>query len=96
MAPCIRHNTLKALRHLVKKKGTSLSEVIADEIEENGLGAWLTVASKFTVRESKVSGIVDHEHNHRHSHESVSETSQWIEEVLRADEESPAKEPRTH
>ena len=96
MAPCIRHNTLKALKLISRKKGLTLSEVIAEEIEDIGLAEWLKVASKFNAREARLEGVVNHQHDHRHTAEPVSETTEWVVGMLGGDPASETEKPSTH
>ena len=86
MGPLIRHNTLKALQELCRRKDKPLYMVIADIMEEHGLIEWLKVAAKFNVKETRVEGAVSHRHDHVVS-QPVSETDKFVSELLSTDGE---------
>ena len=80
-------NTFKA----VEKRGKLISEILADEFEENPI-KFMELASKLIPRE--LNGNVNHDHNHKHTHESVSDTNEWIEGMLKGSTNSENKKPR--
>lgn len=90
IAPAMRASFLSALQIYRKRHGKTLPEALADWMEEKPIEV-INAMAKFTVRETKVEGSV--EHKHQHTHESVSETTEWIEGMLRTSEKGEAQEP---
>lgn len=75
----------------IDKRGKVISEILADEFEKNPI-KFMELASKLMPRE--IQGKMEHEH--KHTHESISATSEWITDMLGADQESETKKPSTH
>ncbi len=63
VAPIVRHAFLNAMKEVSRRKGKNFSAVMADWLEENPIQT-LNAVSKFLVREKKVEGHVEHNHQH--------------------------------
>lgn len=91
IAPTIRGAFLTAIGNIEKDTGKTFSKLMQECIEENGLLAVLDRVSKFTVREKKIEGKVNHEH--QHTIKPVSESLEWLEAVIDSGQDSSPKEP---
>jgi len=75
----------------VENRGKVISEVLADEFENNPI-KFMELASKFMPKE--VSGNVSHEH--KHEHVAISEINSWLAGITGQPEDSDSKTPNTH
>ena len=89
IAPAMRANFMKALQIYRKRHNKTLPEALADWLEEKPIEV-INAMSKFAVKESRVEAKVDHQH--KHTHESVSETAEWLTDMLRTSEKGKTKE----
>lgn len=92
IAPQIRMWSAAGLRKLAQRQKITVPELFANWFEADPAGM-LRAVSRFSVRESEVTGTMQHEHSHRHTHEPISETVGWIEGVLGDAEEGEITEP---
>lgn len=94
IAPKIRAGFVRAA---ARKGNGNAEEAIATQIEklwEKDFLAILQAIGKFTVRENKVSGKIEHEHDHKHR--SLSETDAWIAEVTGRRPDSTSEKSLPH
>jgi hypothetical protein len=90
IAPIMRAGFANGLRLYAKKKGMTIPEVFCSWLEEDWQ-AVLTNIARYTVREAKISGQV--QHDHKHTSEPVSNTLNWIEELIGDATEGEIAEP---
>jgi len=97
VGPLLRHNTLRALwlmkqeRQAQHGRRFGMDELILEMIESVGPVEWFKMLSRYSPK--TVDKQVTHDHTVRHTHESVSDTAEWIGEVLGRGSEDEAKEP---
>lgn len=63
IAPAIRNSFFKGFKKYCRKHNMTFSDAFAKLIEDEGLLPVLDRVSKFTVRESQVTGTIDHKHS---------------------------------
>lgn len=78
---------------VVEKRGTLISELLANEFEANPI-RFMELAAKLMPKDH--TGEIDHNHDHRHSNEPISESSEWLAETIGESEDSSTAESRTH
>ena len=71
--------------------GEPLEKILETKLKEDPLGT-LRAISPFCPKEVSVDGKLEHEHRH----ESVSETAQWLAEVIESGSDSESKKPLSH
>jgi len=82
VAPWVRHNFLKAIRELVRRKGVSAHHIMADWLEEDPLGTLRAVALFQERQRVDVTGSVSHKHDH--DHRAVAESDATSSELVAA------------
>ena len=83
VASKIRNAFLSAISN-----GKPLEEILEEKLKEDPLGT-LRAISPFCPKEVSVDGKLEHEHRH----ESVSETAQWLAEVIESGSDSESTKP---
>lgn len=91
VAPVVRSAFLTALERIKNEQGITFSQIIAKWMIEDP-GAVLNAVSKFTVREAKLEGKVEHEHKHV----GVSQINDWLAEFTKGSEDSDDKTTGPH
>ena len=93
----MRHAFIKGIGIVARRAGKTVPELMAEWIEEDWK-AVITAMGKYTVRESAVTGKVEHEHKHDHAHrvEPVTETGRWLAGLAGAGADSEMPESRPH
>ena len=91
IAPVVRAAFLNALEELKNRHGKTFSQIMADWMEKDPI-AVINAVSKFTVREAKLEGKIEHEHKHV----AISRVNDWLEQFTGSGEDSDTKTTSTH
>lgn len=95
VSPMVRGAFLNALEKIKKEQGKTFSDIIVDMLEEDPHKTLMAI-SRFAVREKEVTGEVKHDHKHDHVHKKLSETAQWLNEIVGSGEDRSPQKPLSH
>lgn len=88
LAPRIRGAFIRAMESIETDTGKTFSQMMRECIEKDGLLAVLDRLAKYTVRENKITGNI----NHKHTVKRLSETDSWLAAIIDTDEDSAPAE----